>query len=198
MSKTLACPKCNQETVMMIDHDPLDLQTVPFVSEIYGRFVCLQAGCHHKFYQWLFVSVPEKKQEASPLMIVAHTEIPRQVIENVFVTALEGGSNYWYFLNKDATDDIRKAVPKDVDPYLSTAISKAILDHGVEVPVSDVEDEESVLGVISLKTINERLTALANDKRYKWAFDAEMKEEGDAESSDVWFQYMAMGQVDFS
>jgi hypothetical protein len=131
-------------------------------------------------------------------MIVAHTEIPRQVIENVFVTALEGGSNYWYFLNKDAIDAIRKAVPKDVDPYLSTAISKAILDHGVEVPVSDVEDEESVLGVISLKTINERLTALANDKSYKWAFDAEMKEEGDAESSDVWFQYMAMGQVDFS
>ena len=130
-------------------------------------------------------------------MIVAHREIPRSVIENVFVTALEGGSNYWYFLNSDAIDAIRKAVPKSVDPYLSTAISKAILDHGVEVPVSDAEDEENILGVISLKTMNERLTALANDKGAKWAFDYEMNDEGDASSSDVWFQYMTMGAVEF-
>ena len=197
MSTNLNCPKCNQPTVMMIDHDPLDLQTVPFANEIYGRFVCLQAGCHHKFYQSLNISVPEKKEEANPLMIVAHREIPREIIENVFVTALEGGSNHWYFLNSDAIDAIRKAVPKSVDPYLSTAISKAILDHGVEVPVSDIEDDESVLGVISLKTMNERLTALANNEAVKWAFDYEMNEEGDASSSDVWFQYMTMGAVEF-
>lgn len=124
-------------------------------------------------------------------------EIPRQVIEDVFVTALEGGSNYWYWLSDESVADIRKAVPKEEDPYLSTAILKAILDHDVVVGINDAENEEEELGVISKATIYERLHKLSEDERYKWAFDQEMNEEGDAESSDVWMQYMAMGEVVF-
>ena len=128
-------------------------------------------------------------------MIVINTEIPRQVIEDVFVTALEGGSNYWYFLPEKSVNAIREAVPKSVEPYLSIAISKAIIDHGVEVGINDAEDEDEELGVISMKTMPERLQKLSTES--KWAFDNEIDEKGDASSSDVWLQYMAFGEVIF-
>ena len=129
--------------------------------------------------------------------IKIETIVPREVLENVCVTALEGGSNYWYYLSDDAVKLIRRAVPKNEDPYLSTAILKAILDHNVEVPISDAEDEDEVLGYISKKTIQERIQKLSEDDSLKWALEREIRGEGDADSSDVVFQFMAMGEVVF-
>jgi hypothetical protein len=129
--------------------------------------------------------------------IKIETIVPREVLENVCVTALEGGSNYWYYLSEGAVKLIRKAVPKNEDPYLSTAILKAILDHNVEVPISDAEDEDEVLGYISKKTIQERIQKLSEDDSSKWALEREIRGEGDADSSDVVFQFMAMGEVVF-
>jgi hypothetical protein len=129
--------------------------------------------------------------------IKIETIVPREVLENVCVTALEGGSNYWYYLSDDAVKLIRRAVPKNEDPYLSTAILKAILDHNVEVPISDAEDEDEVLGYISKKTIQERIQKLSEDDSSKWALEREIRGEGDADSSDVVFQFMAMGEVVF-
>lgn len=135
------------------------------------------------------------EEPTDKFMIVVKKDVPRQVIEDVFVTALEGGSNYWYFLPEKSVNAIRKAVPKSVEPYLSIAISKAIIDHGVEVGINDAENEDEELGVISLKTMNERIQKLAIES--KWAFDNEMEENGDASSSDVWLQYMAFGEIIF-
>lgn len=139
-----------------------------------------------------------KNESAVPLTIVVNKEVSREVIENIFVTALEGGSNYWYFLSDDAIKKIRKAVPVSVDPYLSTAMPKAILDFGVDVDINDIEDEDEVLGTISAKTMASRLQELSKDKAYKWALEAEIDEEGmDATSSDIVFQYLAFGGVTF-
>lgn len=120
--------------------------------------------------------------------------VKREVLEDVFVTALEGGSNYWYFLPEESIKAIRKAVPKSEDPYLSTAILKAILDHNVKVPINDAENEEDVIGVITRGTMQARLQLLA-DSSNKWALERHIKEEGDAESADIVFQYLTMGEV---
>jgi hypothetical protein len=120
--------------------------------------------------------------------------VKREVLEDIFVTALEGGSNYWYYLPEDSIVAIRKAVPKSEDPYLSTAILTAILDHDVKVAINDAENEDEVVGVITRGTMQARLQLLA-DSKSKWALDAHIKEEGDAESADVVFQYLAMGEV---
>ena len=125
------------------------------------------------------------------------TKIPREVLENVCVTALEGGSNYWYYLSQEATRLIRKVVPKNEDPYLSTAILKAVLDYNVEVPINDAEDEDEVLGYLSAKTLSERLQKLSESEAYKWALNNELNNEGDADSSDVVFQWMVMGECVF-
>jgi len=120
--------------------------------------------------------------------------VKREVLEDVFVTALEGGSNYWYYLPAESIIAIRKAVPKSEDPYLSTAILKAILDHDVKIAINDAENEEEVIGVITRGTMQARLQLLS-DSNERWALEAHMREEGDAGSADVVFQYLTMGEV---
>jgi len=129
--------------------------------------------------------------------IKIETVVPREVLENVCVTALEGGSNYWYHLSDEAYRVIRKAVPKNEDPYLSTAILKAVLDHNVDVPINDAEDEDEVLGYLSAKTLTERMQKLYENEASKWALMNELSQEGDGDSSDVVFQFMVMGEVIF-
>jgi len=130
------------------------------------------------------------------ITITIKKEVPREILENIFVTALEGGSNYWYFLSEDAVKIIRSVVSKEKNFYLSTAILEAILDHNVEVPINDAEDEEEVLGVLSKKIIQERLQNLANSSDY-WALERELSEDGDAETSDVVFQHLVMEEIVF-
>ena len=119
--------------------------------------------------------------------------VDRDVLENIFITAIEGGSNYWYFLSDEAMAIIRSYVPKDEDPYLSTAILKAI-ERGAVIPINDAENEEDVVGQLSMDLIATRLQKL-HDSDDAWALDDEMNEKGDASSSDVVFQYLAMGEV---
>jgi hypothetical protein len=129
------------------------------------------------------------------MTITINQEIERQVLEDIFVTALEGGSNYWYYLSEEATKLIRNAVPKSEDPYLSTAILKAI-EKGVDVPINDAEHEDEVIGTISLKTMQERLQKLSRSANSD-ALMAHIKEEGDAETADVVLQYLAFGEIVF-
>jgi hypothetical protein len=120
--------------------------------------------------------------------------VKREVLEDIFVTALEGGSNYWYYLPDESIKAIRKAVPKSEDAYISTSILTAILDHDVKVAINDSENEDEVLGVITRGTMQARLQLLA-ESNLKWALEAHLKGEGDGESADIVFQYLTMGEV---
>jgi len=130
-------------------------------------------------------------------------DVPADVLENIFVTAIEGGSNYWYHLDNNEVDKIRKAVPKDVEPSLSVALFKAVYNHGVTIAVHDKEsydyDDEfgEILGELSMTTMANRLQKLVDDGN-QWALIGEINEHGDAESSDAIFQYLVMGEVVFS
>ena len=84
-------------------------------------------------------------------------------------------------------------MPKSEDPYLSTAILKAI-EKGVEVPINDAEDEEEVIGTISLKTMKERLQKLADSKN-RDALVSHINENGDGDSADIVLQYLAFGEI---
>jgi hypothetical protein len=126
--------------------------------------------------------------------LAINQSIDRDTLENIFVTALEGGSNYWYYLPHESILAIREAVPKSVDPYLSTAILKAILDHEVDVQICDAEDEDEVVGLISKSTMQQRLQKMW-DSPNREILKAEIDGQGDADTSDVVFQYIAMGEV---
>jgi len=138
------------------------------------------------------------------MMITIEKEIPRDIIENVFITALEGGSNYWYWLTEDTIKRVRKFVSKEDEPALSAAIFKAVVNSFVVVQVHDKEsigeDDEvtELLGEINAYTMQERLQKLANDPSYSYALDQELNETGDALTSDIVFQYLVMGECIFS
>lgn len=121
----------------------------------------------------------------------------RDILENIFVTALEGGSNYWYFLPSKEVKKIREAVPKTEEPALSMAMFMAIFDKGVEVAIHDAENPEDALGVLNREIIMERIKELEIHGRYRRFWYAELNEEGDAETSDVVFQYLVMGEIVF-
>lgn len=123
-------------------------------------------------------------------------KISRDVLENVFVTALEGGSNYWYYLSEEAVEIIRSFVPKSEDEYLSTAILKAI-ERGAVIPINDAENEDEVIGELSMDKIATMLQKLYDDDSYSSSLDLEIEGNGDAYSSDIVFQYLAMGEVAF-
>lgn len=123
-------------------------------------------------------------------------EISRETLENIFVTALEGGSNYWYAISSETKRAIREVVSREEDPYLSTALITAVLDRDLAVDIHDAEDNETILGTLTLDNIKERLQALADSDDAVHLMD-ELMETGDAITSDVCFQYMVMGEIIF-
>lgn len=129
-------------------------------------------------------------------------EVKKETLENIFVTALEGGSNDWYWLTDDTVAKVRKYVSRKEEPALSMAVFKAVMDHGVIVQVHDndfmAENEPDCLGELNLNTIKEKLQKLANDPNYSYALIQELDETGDAATSDIVFQYLVMGECIFS
>lgn len=122
--------------------------------------------------------------------------VSRETMENIFVTALEGGCNYWYYLSKDAVTRVRKAVPKSEEQCLSVAIFRAVYDHDVEVPINDIENPSEVLGVLKKSELQTRLNKMIEDGHID-AIVSEIREEGDAETSDIIFQYLVMNEITF-
>lgn len=116
-------------------------------------------------------------------------------LEDVFVGALEGGSNYWYFLSDKAIDIIREKVSKDEDKYLSTAMLKAIM-RGAQVPINYAENEDEVLGVISLLTLRDSLQKCAEERPD--LIQAVIDENDDACTADCIFQYLVLDTIDFA
>jgi hypothetical protein len=121
--------------------------------------------------------------------------VTREILENIFVTAIEGGSNYWYFIDDENHEKIRRAVPIEKDKCFSTALFRAVYDEAFDIDVHDIEDTEEKVGTLSIRTMFDRLETLMKDEGYKWAIFAELDENGDADSSDVVFQYLTMGEV---
>lgn len=119
-------------------------------------------------------------------------DVSREVLESIFITALEGGSNYWYYIGKDAINRINSVAPRTSDSSFSERLFRAVFDYDVVVPIHDIEDTNGdPIGEINVKTFQERLELCASEAL--WALQEEIDERGDAGSSDVVFQYLALG-----
>jgi hypothetical protein len=112
--------------------------------------------------------------------------------EDLLVTALEGGSNYWYHLSDDALNLILKTT-KGSKEALSVRVWEAI-KTGIAIPVHDAENEDEQLGEISLETIAKGEQLLA-DKHLQHLCDILTDGGWDANTADVWFQYCSLGKL---
>lgn len=131
----------------------------------------------------------------SSIVLQVTLELPYQRLEDVFVNALEGGSNYWYYLSDEAIDIIRSKVSKEEDGCISTAMLKAIM-RGASVPVNYIENESEVLGVISMLTLKDSLQKCA-EERPDLIQDV-LDENDDANTADCIFQYLVLDTIDFA
>jgi hypothetical protein len=109
---------------------------------------------------------------------------------NLLVSALEGGSNYWYYLHRDA---INTAKPfRQAGDSLVGYIWKAI-EANHEIPVRDIESPEEVLGKISLASIERGEQLMA--EKYPEHFADIVAGNDDATTGDIWFQLAVMGEL---
>lgn len=123
-------------------------------------------------------------------------EVTREVIENIIVTALEGGSNYWYYINDNGYDAVRNVIEMERSLPFPLALVEAVLDHGAVVEICDIEDTDEVLGVVSAESIKNGLEKLA-DSDDPHALMDELSYNGDADTADICFQFIVMGEIVF-
>lgn len=114
-------------------------------------------------------------------------------VADMLCGALEGGSNYWYYLPD--LKEVRAYTKSMVASPLVDRIINAVYDNNVSVDVYDKEEPETILGKFNLETIakGEELM-LRNQPKH---FANILKEEDDAETADVWFQFVVMGEIVF-
>jgi len=112
--------------------------------------------------------------------------------QDLMVTALEGGSNYWLELSSDDINDIKNKTDK------SQSFSVRVYQYikaGNSLKVYDAENPEDLLGEITMDSIKESEEKMFNDY---FSHYANVKEESwDAETADVWLQIAVMNDIVF-
>jgi hypothetical protein len=143
-------------------------------------------------------------------------KLDKQDIIDLFVTALEGGSNYWYYVS----------LPKDIKSYgdtTSEAIGEYILEGG-QLNFYDIEErrdvirnyrdgeytiegdvidnkrynediEETLIGYVDLDKVLDAITILKEDYSHVW--ENILMEQEDANDADIFLQLCVMGDVVF-
>jgi hypothetical protein len=112
-------------------------------------------------------------------------EFNNQDIIDCLITALEGGSNYWYWL----PDTSFKKHYEGTELSLSEKVTKSVLENNEVVPVQDLETREH-LGDISQATIARGIQLFIEN-------GGEFTPDMDAGEADTLFQYIVMGELVF-
>lgn len=124
------------------------------------------------------------------MVIDTQMEVSQDDFENLIVTAMEGGSNYWYLIRGNKWRD---QLPKETkDEPTSVRIGRALYnDPTFELKVYDLEEPEELLGTVTQASM---IKAFINCKDEA----AEMFDESyDAWTADTLFQWAVMGEVTF-
>lgn len=119
-------------------------------------------------------------------------KITKEDIINLFVTALEGGSNYWYYL--PTIPNGVQEIQTETGMATSEAIGEYVLRGGY-IQVNDAEDEEEELGTVDMDSLLDAIQKIKAD--YPNVYENIIDEEYDAEDADVFFQIAVMGEITF-
>ena len=134
--------------------------------------------------------------------------IPLEAIEEVLVTALEGGINYWGCLDGEDISVFHKWFEEKIeagelkrDDSVHYGWMDAMFQGCPEsIIVYDVEEDgeeycDEPLGYLNLKTIAKGLQLAMEDYPEVYAQHFPEYDNGDVVSADVLFQLMVMGDI---
>jgi hypothetical protein len=131
-----------------------------------------------------------------------------QLVEDTIVTALEGGSNYWYWLHLDQNwfevakrYDIqlsKKETPVRTSALpLTQRIANALLNvEGFALPIYDLEDPNEKFGEITLESFKKACEICIEHFPNVWANLT--TGNYDADDADIMLQLCVFGMVNFS
>jgi hypothetical protein len=138
--------------------------------------------------------------------------ITNDAIESMLVTAIEGGSNYWFRLDSQELKNAKGWLESRIEKGLLTR-NKSVhymwmdaMFQGYSVPFSvyDVEetygaDEEmsefEPIGHLSMETIKKGLEKASGEYQHQFAEYFPEYKSGDAEDADVLFQLICLGEI---
>ena len=125
-------------------------------------------------------------------------EITYEDFETLMVGALEGGSNYWYWLPDEGVDAAVKwgeeqGIDLDKEP-LSTLLSKFIWEAVGEVPVMDYDGYDENAPLNKARVIEGFRLMATNHPRHWEDFKSG---NHDAITADVWFQLALFDKIVF-
>tara|TARA_R110002012_G_scaffold10029_1_gene46708 strand:- start:1846 stop:2274 length:429 start_codon:yes stop_codon:yes gene_type:complete len=128
--------------------------------------------------------------------------IPLEAIEEVLVTALEGGINYWGCLDGEDISVFHKWFEEKIEAgelKRDDSVHYGWMDAMFQgcphkIAVYDVEDDEP-LGYLSMENIGKGLQLAMRDYQSVYAQHFPEYDNGDVISADVLFQLMTMGDV---
>jgi hypothetical protein len=113
-----------------------------------------------------------------------------KIREDLLVTALEGGSNYWYHLPDLSMVEKYRKPSQSMSERIWLAVRK-----GCVIPVHDCENEDEMLGEISKERIAEGEEAMKENSPEHW--ENANDDNWDAETADVWFQYVVLNELTY-
>lgn len=125
--------------------------------------------------------------------IKINIEITRGVLEDIFITAIEGGSDYWCDIDGLPNNFRREHKGKS----FSEMVFIAVYDHNMKVNVFDTEDSDDdrqAIGVLDKDLFEKRLQKMVDDGHGHYIM-AEINASGDAISSDCIFQYLILNEI---
>lgn len=100
-------------------------------------------------------------------------------IDDIIITALEGGSNYWYLLHEEGSVD--------------EVLRKIKAGEGVKVYDIEGDEDDEPLGILTKKSIRKGIKQCIEDGQNE-VWDVK-KDEWDSDTADVLFQYFVMNEI---
>lgn len=117
--------------------------------------------------------------------------IGKQETEDLIITALEGGSNYWYtFIDLEMVTNDKNA--EGVFNWIMENRNAKIPVFDCEASQEDIENRSAYLGDLSYANIMRGKKLLIADRRH---FKDLKDENWDANTADVFFQYVVLGEL---
>ncbi len=134
-------------------------------------------------------------ERGDPRKTLGFGKIHYDHFESVIVTALEGGSNYWYQL---FTDDYRdQLAPRDEKHQaFSERIAWSLYTNpSFKLPVYDVENPDDLLGTVTQASMFKAFEIAEKD--FNQFYEHIITGEYDASDADVLFQLATMEKLVF-
>lgn len=112
---------------------------------------------------------------------------------DLLVTALEGGSNYWYLIDDVSAIDDKGFSDEEED--FENALWRFIVEGG-SLEIHDVENPTEKLGDLNIEGIINGEKVL--EQEFNTFFTRIEDDNWDADDADAWFQCAVLGTLEFS